>query len=166
MRHFVPWVMLLALFAVAVVDGAYHYPLLPERIASHFGPSGRADGWMDKDAFLLFTGTVTLFVLGMCLLPSRLLRALPAETINLPNKEYWLDPERREATMMALSHYFLSMSVATLALPVSLMHLTYRANLSPEPTLGGASWILLAGYLAYVGVWSVSLLRRFVRKHE
>lgn len=40
--------ILIGLLAVQVV---VYYPRLPDRVASHFGAGGVADGWMDKPAF-------------------------------------------------------------------------------------------------------------------
>lgn len=72
---------------------------LPTRIASHFDGSGRADGWMRRDTFLLtleLTGLGLAYGIGAIFAG---LTHLPNRFINLPNRDYWLGPERREATL-------------------------------------------------------------------
>lgn len=155
---------LLALVAVLVaagIDAAYHYPLLPAKMASHFGPSGQADGWMPKSAFMVMTASLMLFTALLLGSIRTLLRYIPDDSINLPNKEFWLAPERREATLGIMSSYFLWFAVATSALLAAITHLVYRANLSPLPSLGSLTWVILGGYLVYTLCWTVSLTRRF-----
>ncbi|HVK06735.1 MAG TPA: DUF1648 domain-containing protein, partial [Armatimonadaceae bacterium] len=78
--------------AVSLTQVWYFYPLLPERVASHFGPDGRADGWTAKDAFIgVSVGTILFLSVFMSAL-SALIARIPDEAINLPNKEYWLAP--------------------------------------------------------------------------
>ncbi|MES2459551.1 MAG: hypothetical protein V4671_03150, partial [Armatimonadota bacterium] len=52
-------------------------------------------------------------------------------------------------------------AVATNALLAAIMHLVYRANLTPLPSLSSLTWIILGTYLLYTLCWTVSLTRRF-----
>ena len=51
-------------FAWAVLQMVYFWPRMPERMASHFGISGKPDGWMSRKPFFWVYG-VTLVVLGV-----------------------------------------------------------------------------------------------------
>ncbi len=66
------------------------YPQLPDRVASHFDLSGKADGWSTKQgllrAYLGIIGLVALTILGGAFGVSK----LPVSVINLPNRELWL----------------------------------------------------------------------------
>src|SRR5260370_42208321 len=75
---------------------------LPPRVASHFGGAGRANAWMTRDGYLLFTlGFATL--LPLFIVAS--LAGLPPLTsrgVKLPNRDYWLPPPRRVDTLFTL----------------------------------------------------------------
>ncbi|RRJ97363.1 DUF4019 domain-containing protein [Opitutaceae bacterium TAV4] len=77
---------------------------LPERVASHFNFSGRADGWLSRTTFLLlleFSGLGTSFVMGALFLA---IHHVSLRFVNLPfispgNRRYWMAPERLSATL-------------------------------------------------------------------
>ncbi|GAB4460160.1 MAG: DUF1648 domain-containing protein [Armatimonadaceae bacterium] len=152
-------VLLWAMVSVAAAHMAFYYPQLPERIASHFGPNGQADGWMSKDSFALFNlGMITFLVLifqGV----SVMMRKLPAEMINLPNKEYWLAPERRAETIARSSAQMSWFGIATCALFIAIMHLTFQANLDGSFRLPASALYFLFGYLIFTKIWVIQLLR-------
>lgn len=154
---------LFGVFSLALVaQGLYYYPQLPERVASHFGASGAADGWSSKTSFFLVEAlVVALMVVLFWGLPLAMAR-IPDGLINLPNKAYWLAPERREATFEAIRDGLLWCGVATLALIFVIFHWAIQANLEPPPRLPGSGmWLLLAGYLGFMTVWAVRFHRSF-----
>lgn len=72
---------------------------LPALVASHFGSSGAANGFMPHGAYVgLMLAVVVVLPAAMTLLTS-LAIANPNARINLPNKDYWLAPERRVETI-------------------------------------------------------------------
>src|SRR5262245_39910913 len=68
---------------------------LPEQVASHFGVTGEANGWMGRSEYLIFMAAMgvgmALFIIAICFLS----RFFPAWMVNLPRREYWLAPGRR-----------------------------------------------------------------------
>ena len=157
-RSFLP---LIAITVLGLLDLARYYPLLPEKVASHFDGAGLPNGWMPKDGFAV----VTLILFGFAGLVQSLaaasLRGLPDEKINLPNKAYWLAPERRQETLGFISDHQMRFAAITQMLLVLVLHLVYTANLLPQPQLSSSIWILLGGFLAVTAVWLVLLFRRF-----
>lgn len=153
----------LSLAAVAVfvwlTSGA-----LPEVVASHFGPGGRADGSMSRGAYTGLMIALVVLVPGLIAASTLLVRALPPQLVNLPHKRYWLAPERRAASLEALGALGTRFALA-LALFLGYVHwLVVRANAVQPPRLSEAG--LFAG-LAVFGiatlVWIVGLFRRFGR---
>lgn len=138
----------------------YYYPQLPERIASHFGVGGEPDGWMSKTAFYSFEIGLLVFVLGLFFCITRFLPKMPKELINLPNKDYWLAPERREKTFRIFRDKMEMFQIPLLALLVSVNQLVIRANLTRE-NLSPASWLVIAAFLVYTIFWSVNLNQKF-----
>jgi len=163
LRRSLPFRFLLASIGVYALDALYHLPLLPERMATHFGPTGRPDGWTDKGTFIVSGFALMALVTGLQAGIAVLLARSPNELINLPNKAFWLAPERRAQTIAILADQMLIFGVATNALLVAIFHQVFRANLMPNPQLGASTWITLAAYLVYTVVWGIGLTYRFRR---
>lgn len=151
----------LILVALSALQMAYYYPALPDRVASHFGAGGEPNGWSSKAGFIttfavMLIGEVVIF-LGIPVAVSR----LPTTTISLPNKDYWLAPERKEATLSVLASYFLWFGNATLLFMMVVMQMTIRANLEPPHRLSDGFMVVFVAYMAFVAVATIWLLLRF-----
>ena len=157
-------VILAVLLAAAVLQILYYYPQLPSTVASHFGSGGRPNGWSTKEGFFgIYLGVLALFLLTFGGLPV-LFRRISPVWINLPNKDYWLAPERRDYTVTTLRSEMLWFGNATIAFMIAVFELAIRANLVESPRLSEpAMWFLLAGYLVYTVLWLVQFYRRFAR---
>ena len=159
--------ILLILIAVvllgAAADLAWHYPRLPERVATRFGSAGNAIEWTSKSGFL--TGNVCMYgCLALCFVGLRLaLPWIPAGLINVPRQDYWLTPARLDYTRSLVGDFLLAFGAVMLSFVAGLQHLTLRANLTPDPHLGTGVWVLLGSYLAVTIVLIVGLVRRFRR---
>jgi hypothetical protein len=135
---------------------------LPASVASHFGFAGHADAFMPRPLYLT---TMCAFAAGLPMLlvalPTWIARRWP-RALNLPNRDYWLAPQRREATTQALTSYFVTFGVA-LSLLLAFVHWeVVQANLRAPPTLdnGRFAAVLLAFVLVLI-FWSVCFYRRF-----
>ncbi len=131
---------------------------LPERVASHFGAGGTADGWMTRDGFVRFfawlvAGTSALFAALAWLSPR-----IPSGGGNLPDRDYWLAPERRPETNRRIRDYLLAMAAATNMLYLAMLQLTVVANAMQEPRLGSSFWVTMALYMGFVLAWTVRWL--------
>jgi uncharacterized membrane protein len=162
-RFSIPLFLLLLGFVVTIIQMAYFYPRLPERLATHFGPSGYPDGWASKGGFVASFGVFLLFDTLLFVGLALLLPRMPTDALNMPNKDYWLSPENRAASLAYLSDQMLWFGAGTFALLVSLMQMTFNVNLTPTPSLGIEAWLMLGGYLVFVTVWLIALFRRFAR---
>jgi serine/threonine-protein kinase len=155
------WVFCSILLA-GVLDCLHDLPLLPDRIASHFGPAGNANGWMTKSQFLLTYALVLLPALAVEFwLPRRIART-GGDRLRLPNKEYWLAPERRSETFAYFEKFFAWYGCAFLALEVFAMALAMRANLVTPPHL--ATDPIVSAVIAFVLfnlAAVIAMLRRF-----
>lgn len=131
---------------------------LPERMASHFGGGGRADGWSDRGTFLtlysaMIVGMAILFA-GLAVLMPR----LPRGAFSIPNPEYWLAPEREALTRRWMGDQMLQIGGATLLFMSATLQATVVANTSEDPRLGAWFWLVFAAYMIFVLVWTVKLL--------
>jgi uncharacterized membrane protein len=150
------------LLGLIVLQALIYYPQLPAQVASHFDAAGRPNAWSPKSAyFALHTFIVLVVTICFAALPAWLERA-PARLINLPNKDYWLAPERRAATMARIASALTWFGCAGLIFVLVITSLVIdfnlgRANALPAvpvfAVLGGIAicTVLLVLRLLYLG---------------
>ena len=105
MRNF-SLIVFVILLLLCIGDVIYYYPLISDRVASHFGASGQPDAWSGKGSFVMTYLVVLAFIAVLFPCIGLLLKKIPANLINLPNKDYLLSPERRLETIAVLSRQF------------------------------------------------------------
>ena len=140
---------------------------MPPVLATHFGGSGAPNGWQTQSQFFV----LEIVLLGVCLLLAfgipRLIGVLPISMVNVPNKEYWLAPERREETLAFFRAQFAWFGCGFLGFLIVVNQLVFDANQSqPRRLNGGAFVVALVAFLAFVGIWTVRLIVRFARIQE
>ena len=159
-----PQTVLLLLVLLAGFQMWHALPLLPDRVAAHFNAQGKADGFAPKEEFVRAQAVVFALMAAVFFLLPKLLRYLPVSMINLPNKDYWFAPERREETLNALEDWMAWFGVLTVALILGLTQLAIRANLSPG---GHFDSSLATGLLVAYGIGALAvtvlMFRRFRR---
>ena len=160
------WLMLFFILAF-VVQAMYYYPLMPEPMASHFGTGGKANDWMPKAGFfVLMAGVQVLFLLIFLGIP-KLVGVLPNSVINMPHKDYWLAPERRQKSLDLMGDWLGWFGVAMLAFFLLVGQLTYTANLREDQRLDETKmWTMLVLFLAFTVVWLVLFYRAFKKPPE
>jgi Domain of unknown function (DUF1648) len=147
---------------LCIGQAVYYYPLLPDRVASHFGISGLPDAWSNKGWFVgtyLFTvASTSILFFGMV----PMLKRIPDTFISLPNKGYWLSPEHREGTLKLLSRQFLWFGTATLLLLLDIFHQSFNVHLGNARGLEHpvASMVI---YIAFTIIWGISLIATYKR---
>lgn len=161
-RSRLPKLAFLLLAAYAAIHFPAYYQQLPEVVASHFNASGAPNGWQTKSAFfsVLIGVSVLAAVIGFGI--PRLIMLLPPEVINLPNKRYWLAPERRAETMNFLNGYFAWFGCALFAVILVTFDFAVHANLHPDRRPDATPmWFVLAGFLAFAILGTVRMFKRF-----
>ena len=156
-------VVFLVLCAMCVVDAVWYYPQLPERVASHFGPSGQPDAWSTKKVFVTFYLVTTAFCAFLLLGVSLLIYRIPESLIKFPNKDYWLSPERKKKTFDFMFQYFLWFASATVLLLLDMFQQSIQVHLGKTDSLSHP--ILSLGlYAGFTVVWSIGLIVFFRKK--
>ena len=151
------------LLVAAVLQVLYYYPQLPATVASHFDAAGLPNGWSSKAAFFgLYAFMVALQLLIFRVLPPRLGR-LPSRLISLPNRDFWMAPERREDTLAYFTRSMAWFGFASILVGVITIQLVIEANLAQAPLNSAGMWVLLAAFLLFIIVWLARLLLRFGR---
>jgi len=151
------------LTAVILTHSFYYFFQLPDQVAIHFGPSGRPDA-MASSSYLLMFEIIIISITAAIFLGSHLMiGVLPVDMINLPNKDYWLAPERRAETVMAIQTYLAWFGSITVLFMLDVFHQTALVNLGKAEKLTHF-WLSLGVYLILSTVWSIALVRRFCKK--
>jgi hypothetical protein len=107
----------------------YTYFILPENVAVHFSLGGDSNGWMSKVTYIItfgFIGTVSSLLV---ILSFYKFRSSTKNTINLPNRDYWLAPERFQQTILDLMNFGIWFANVTLILFIGGGSLILDANM-------------------------------------
>ncbi|MCX6924350.1 MAG: DUF1648 domain-containing protein [Verrucomicrobia bacterium] len=158
----VPTVLLVLLLSgyLGLVLGSA--PLLPERVATHFAANGQPDGWMSRSGYLNFIAGMgiglPLFILAITFLS----RFFPVSLVNVPHKEFWLAPGRREVAQEFLFDRSLWLACLMVLFFGALHYLTVVANRSEPVRLPSQlCFPVLLVFLAAIILWVIALYRRF-----
>jgi hypothetical protein len=137
---------------------------LPPLVASHFGVGGTANGFMSRNGYLAFMLIGTIVMPLLMVVPQRLVRTIPPRLINVPNRDYWLAPERIDSTLDYLRDHAVWFA-ALFAMLLCFVHWeVVQANMRTPARLAAQPFI--AGLIAYavaVLVWIAALVAHFRR---
>lgn len=156
---------LLALLGLLMA--AYYYPRMPERMASHFAADGHANGWQPREAFFLIMLVVgSLSAIISFFAPWRI-ASQPNGRINLPNRDYWLAPERRDQTMNYIAAFMAWFGCGVLFVLLSGTLLALQANLAPDHHFNSQAMIVvLVAFLLLLMVGMIRFVRHFQKSRR
>jgi uncharacterized membrane protein len=158
----VPKVIFVAIISIAIAQCVHDFPQLPDRLASHFAASGMPNGWMTKTQFLVMYVLVLLPALAIEFWVSHRIANKPDARLNLPNKEYWLAPERRAETFAYFEIFCAWYGCAFLLVVVFAMGLAMRANFKTPSQLPTDPIVSdIAGFVIFNVGAVIAMFRRF-----
>lgn len=137
---------------------------LQERVATHFGSGGLANGWMRHDVYLAFmllmSTLLPLFVVALTGFVPR----IAASQIRIANRDYWLSPARRVETLAWLAGHASWLGIALTLFMVGMHLLIVRANeVRPARLDEALFFMLMAAFAVLILAWIVALTLRFRR---
>lgn len=145
-------------FVLATVDS------MPAAVASHFSATGMPNGYMPRHIYAGLMLFITAGMPALVVASIYFLLGTGFNRFNIPNREYWLSPANRPATVS-----FMRKRIAWLGVLISLfgayVHwLTVVANHSnPVKLPETSSYIGIGVFILAILVWGVSLSLRFMR---
>jgi uncharacterized membrane protein len=158
----IPRILFFAIALLAMAQCIHDYPLLPDRLASHFGASGIPNGWMTKSQFFITFAIILLPALAVEFWVSHQIAKKSDAKLRLPNKEYWLAPERRTETFAYFDRFFAWYGCAFLFVEVFAMGLAMRANFDTPPQLPTGTIVSdIAGFVLFNVAAVIAMFRRF-----
>ena len=156
----------ICLMVFAVVFMIYTTRYLPDSVATHFGADNQANGWMSRDGYLLF---MLAFLIGISAFVSFVVGTLPRkfpQWTNVPNRDYWLAPVRREESLRYLSAHGKRLGCLIVMMMLGMHYVILKANAVRPPTLPVPAFsAVLFGFALALIWWIVRLFRRFPKKN-
>lgn len=148
----------------SVAQAAWYHPQLPALVAAHFDAVGRANGWMPREHFFQYQVVLTLGFAAFFFSLAFVSRILPVAWLNVPHKDYWLAPGRREATRQRIARLILAAGCGALAFFAFLHQRVCQANLDGTRRLTPSFGVIFAASLLLIVGPVVPVLWRFLRK--
>jgi uncharacterized membrane protein len=158
----VPQAVFLLLVFLGFLQARNFAAAMPGVMATHFGASGSANGWQTQGQFFV----VEIVMLGVCLLigfgiPFIISKA-PPSLVNLPNKEFWLAPVRRDYTLSVFRIQMAWFACALITFLIVVNQLVFNANQSVPRHLNGSQFTMaLVAFLGFVAIWTIRLISHF-----
>lgn len=158
--------VIFTLLLAAAAQAAYYLPLMPPRMASHFDGSGIPNSWSTPPAFFAIMLTLQAIMACSWFTIRPLLRRLPPEQINLPNRDYWLTPARREVAFERFAGLMLEFGIMLELLLVYVTQLVVWANLSSPVVLSPRVGMALVAFMVGTIIWLVRLFSSFAEEES
>lgn len=153
---------LLALLCLFMM--AFYYPKMPLHMASHFAANGAPNGWQPRETFFLIMLLVTASSAVVAFLAPLQISGTSNARINLPNRDYWLAPERRDTTIRIISTMMAWFGCGLLVVLICGTYLALQANLAPDHRFNSGVMLgVLAAFLIGLIFLIVGFVRRFQR---
>jgi hypothetical protein len=154
--------LFLLTLAACLVELFWAYNQLPERVHAHF-PS-----WLHFGAegprwiFVAVSGAIPVLIALAVLLSIRLVKRQPEKFVQIPNRDYWMSPARREQTLgMIVSRIYLLGAVKFVADAI-FIYAAVRANLAGTSELNPSLLLFLAcGFVIAKVALAAQLFWRF-----
>jgi uncharacterized membrane protein len=161
--HRVTWsvFVLLLLFAILFVTGTASQ--LPPTVASHFDAAGQPNAFMSRSGYVRFMLCLTA---GFPVLIVLILRTVYSRATNmkLPNRDYWMAPERVARTRAFLVAHGVWFGSLLVTLTCFVHWLELGANRQQPPHLSAQSFAaVLVAFLIATAAWIAALTFAFRR---
>ena len=160
---------LLHLLVIAGAQGvllAWAGNVLPSRVATTFGQFGAPVAFSSRSGFVFFSAVMMAVVVAVFAGARHLVRVAPERSLSLPRRDFWLHPDRVDATRAMLGDWLLGIGVLTAAFSLVVTYLVVRANLTEPVRLPNVFFLFLAAYLVLTLVGVAFLVMRLVRSES
>ena len=162
-HHKVTWAVFvgLLLFAILFVTGTASE--LPLTVASHFDAAGQPNAFMSRSGYIRF---VLCLCIGLPIVVVGILTAVysRATDLKLPNREYWLAPQRLDRTRGFLVAHGVWFGSLLVILACFVHWLEVGANRQQPPHLATQTFAAVPlAFLIATAVWIAALMFAFRR---
>ena len=139
----------------------FYYPSLPEYIASNFDGSGNPQAWMSKEMFFLVGILCLLIPFLVFLFLPKILEKTPEKYLSIPNRDYWLAEEHKEATIERVTKYYEWIFAGIMAFAIIVSQMVIQANIGTEKRLSEYFIIALIAFFIFIIALVIGLFLSF-----
>lgn len=157
----IPRVIGFVLIGIYLSQIVFYYPKLPEYMASNFDGSGNPQAWMSKELFFLVGILCLLIPFLVFLFLPKILRKTPEKYLSIPNKDYWLADERKEATIERVTKYYEWIFAGIMAFSIIVSQMVIQANIGEEKRLSDYFILALIAFFIYIIALIIGLFLSF-----
>ena len=149
--HRVTWAVFIGLLALAILFVVSTVSQLPPMVASHFDAAGQANAFMSRSGYTRF---ILCLVLGLPLAVVAILTAVysRATDLKLPNRDYWLAPQRIDRTRAFLVAHGVWFGSLLVILACFVHWLELAANRDQPPHLSNSMFAAVMIALAAISL--------------
>lgn len=141
----------------------YWHSRLPDPMPSHFDAAGQVNDEMSLFAYYSLMIVLHLVMLVLFPILGAFLKVIPNSLINVPNRDYWLAPERRDSTLLFTSTFLIAIGWQTSWLLIFMFHLTCMVAMENKATITPEFNYVISGYLLLVFGEVIYLYYKFPR---
>jgi len=150
-----------ALLLLAMLQIAWHYPQMPQVMASHFDGAGVPNDWAGKNGFFALYGAILVLLAFVFLYLPKWTVKRSNFAMKLPHREYWLAAERIDQTRLFFRRQMLIMGIVHLLLAIVTIQMAITANLSESPVLDSRIFWILIAYFIFLVFWLLYFFLHF-----
>lgn len=137
---------------------------LPERVATHFGAGGLANGFMSRDGYLLFMLAFTIVISLVVVAMTGLFPGIARSPRNIQHHDYWFAPARRAESSARLLNHACLLGCLIVLFFGGMHGALMVANAATPPRLPEtAFFIMLGAFLVGIALWIFFMRRMFAR---
>lgn len=153
----------IAVLILLILESFVLYTVLPDTIASHYGPSLKSDSYMSKGLFLIIMVFAPAFLILLASLTSINLLKIPNRWINLPHKDYWLVPERRVESLGKFQELLLFIGCMIGFDFILMLYWVYDANMQKNASLSIWAPIALFAIVLIILIRAFFVIKEFYK---
>ena len=155
-------IFFVAVLLICLFETARLWSISPDQMAAHFNIQGAPDRFVSKAEFFWFQSQSILVVILVSLPLQVLFRIVPSNMINMPNREYWLAPERRTDTIDRLNSFGSTLFAVILVITQAGFEISVYANLqTPIVFNAGLMFAVMAVSFVLIGLLLIQLVLSF-----
>ena len=138
-----------------------YYFYFPNNVAIHFDSNGIPDSWTNKNINFLIEAFIYLLITGIFFSIPLIIKNTPSKFVNIPNKQYWLAPERKTYTSEMISNTLCWVGVGLNFFFIILGFIVLKTNMLRNVVLDNSIvYILLLALTVYMSIWLIKLYIR------
>ena len=153
--------------AACLVELFWAYNQLPERVHAHFSSWLHLGGEGPRWILVAICGAIPVLIAIAALISIRLVKRQPDKLVQIPNRDYWMSPIRRDRTLDLIASRIYLLGAVKFVADGVFIYAAVRANLAGTSELNSRLLLFLAcGFVIAKIALAAQLFWRFQFSNE